>query len=547
MYTRFLHPLITKVQLQMREPLAIKTSLAHPVKKKAARTSTMVDFRNISIRSYIMKSHHGFLQDLFRNLVASAFYVNQFGGIRHKGTEMASAFIKWRTHLAQLVSSGITLFFLDVQSAYYSVLHACLDPHSFDDATLGDIIDQMDIPIAFCATLEKLLSAPGAISSHIHDAHLEGMLHDTIRNTWFASREGCEAARARCGTSPGDPLADLYYTVTISPTLKAIDERIAHCGRSLPSPSGLDESLLDVLHLDHHCDQEDAYQAVYCDGYDIPSLIVDPDSLLDDLGVVPKITRDLLLNIGLRLNWKPQKSALMPMFSGKYKKDLWRRCADITCVPIAGEDTLTLVHSYVHLGGVIAPDFPVGPANKHRKSCAAHRLNAYRRVVAAKSYLPIRDKVIMAEPLALSSTLHGALLWDRFSVRESKSCATAVLAVYQAATCTQPKCKDGVWVYTSDIKTMAVASRLDWEHNLSMQKLRFLSRVCIQGGPHLQKTLLGVLLLDKCAGSWPDLLRKDFAWLNFFSPLLAEMPRVDCAADWAPWLKSALNGESWIK
>ena len=154
----------------------------------------MADWRSIYIRSYFTKAHHAFLRDEFKLLVVSSLYFNQFGGMKHKGTDMAAAYLRWTLRTTQCQVLDVCLFFIDVLSAYYSVLHMLLDPESYSRDSLGDVIDQLDIPLAFHETLYRMLGNPGAISLHVHEPHLRAMLLDSVRDMWFATRgsgRGC--------------------------------------------------------------------------------------------------------------------------------------------------------------------------------------------------------------------------------------------------------------------------------------------------------------------------------------------------------------------
>ena len=59
-FARLHHPLLFKMGALVREPLRLKGTLAHPLRKAAPPTATMLDFRSISIRSLVTKTCHAF-------------------------------------------------------------------------------------------------------------------------------------------------------------------------------------------------------------------------------------------------------------------------------------------------------------------------------------------------------------------------------------------------------------------------------------------------------------------------------------------------------
>ena len=131
-----------------------------------------------------------------------------------------------------------------------------------------------------------------------------------------------------------------------------------------------------------------ACQSVYCDDQVVISRLVGLADMEEDLAIVPRITRTCLLRRGLQLNWARHKSAVMACFSGTYKQNLWQRASKIQAVHVAGDDMCYLSVSQIQLGNVITPDLATGPDLKHRKSCAAPAIRAFKRFAAKKAGLP---------------------------------------------------------------------------------------------------------------------------------------------------------------
>ena len=56
------------MQTQLQEPLKLKGTLAHPIRKGNASAGKMADFRFISIRTHTVKTHRTFLRNKFKEL-----------------------------------------------------------------------------------------------------------------------------------------------------------------------------------------------------------------------------------------------------------------------------------------------------------------------------------------------------------------------------------------------------------------------------------------------------------------------------------------------
>eukprot|EP00973_Karenia_brevis_P057287 7969113-Karenia_brevis.AAC.1 len=92
---------------------------------------------------------------------------------------------------------------------------------------LGDnfdnMIDDLEVPIAFIQPLTALLQQPSLLENVIGDQHLLGLISDVNLHTWFGVRGHDEVSLSIKGTRPGDPLADVLFNIQHGPTLADID------------------------------------------------------------------------------------------------------------------------------------------------------------------------------------------------------------------------------------------------------------------------------------------------------------------------------------
>lgn len=252
------------MQATAHEPLLLKGSLEHPIRKKTAKSGTMLDFRAISIRLFLIKAHHSFVRDRFRLLVGSCLFNFQYGGAKNRSHLMAAALIRWTVAAAIKSGKACQVFLGDVMSAYYRVLHVLLVPQLFSAQCLGDILDQSDIPIAFHEPILGMLREPGAVAAHSHDPHLLAMMQEALTSTWFATRQGRHVVEPKSGTGPGDPLADTLYTFGVAPVYQVVDGWLRQESKHLQFGT-LDATLVEALDLDPNGSSQCPTQALYCD------------------------------------------------------------------------------------------------------------------------------------------------------------------------------------------------------------------------------------------------------------------------------------------
>ena len=233
----------------------------------------------------------------------------------------------------------------------------------------------------------------------------------------------------------------------------------------------------------------------------------------------------------------------MPFFSGSYKSSLWRSLAQFDTISITNDVQCHVVKAYIQVGNVVAPDLPPAPDLKHRKACTAPAIHAFKKYVSGKVGFPTRDTVALGKSVLVSSFTFGAHLWDTINAKCLKDFKSHFNRLYQVISDTSPKCDNGVWQYAAPEVTMLVAARLDSTSFISLQRLRFLSRVITHGGFQLKLVLSH--LLQHTAHGWPSLVAQDLIWFKRIAPSLSELPTICCVSDWAPWITLAADIPRW--
>ena len=87
--------MFVKIATRATEPLRVKGTLAHPRAKKDGPGEFMECFKSIGIRSVIVKIHHIYIRNIFKQAIAGIIFPTQCGGITKRSTTMTSAHLKW--------------------------------------------------------------------------------------------------------------------------------------------------------------------------------------------------------------------------------------------------------------------------------------------------------------------------------------------------------------------------------------------------------------------------------------------------------------------
>ena len=84
-----------------------------------------------------------------------------------RAADQASALLRWTISTAKRVGQPTLLFFVDIQAAYYTVLHSLLNQHAYNGEELADVLDHVDIPLAYHDGLKRLIDTRGAIGTPV--------------------------------------------------------------------------------------------------------------------------------------------------------------------------------------------------------------------------------------------------------------------------------------------------------------------------------------------------------------------------------------------
>ena len=213
--------------------------------------------------------------------------------------------LAWSKH----ESKSIGLRFVDLKAAYYGVVRQLgLDLRSSPEA-LARLFITLEVSPACVQRLLALLAA-GPAAAGVHP-HLRELLAEAHRGTWFAMAGAPEVSATERGTRPGDPMADLVFTWIAAERLAPVSARIQERGWAiqLPAPSGpglsiLQGALRQLLEYLGYAD--DLAEAICGMAEQVP----------ERLAILAGWIVDAFLPAGLRLNFKPRKTAGVAVLRG---------------------------------------------------------------------------------------------------------------------------------------------------------------------------------------------------------------------------------------
>ena len=130
--------------------------LLHPRLKKVCHgTKNVSHFRSINLQTQVLKTHHDFLHAHVNVLMALVVHASQCGGVPGRGCDMSGANPSWTLSCTREMDICVQVLYVDIQSAFYSVIRDLLLDSKSTAESLDDLLQRIGIPLALQWFLRK--------------------------------------------------------------------------------------------------------------------------------------------------------------------------------------------------------------------------------------------------------------------------------------------------------------------------------------------------------------------------------------------------------
>lgn len=334
------------------------------------------------LRNLLIKHHHAFLRTAYTLTYTVVCTQPKLEGSR-KGAQTFRSL-----HALKSAGKSCVTFYTDIRTPLHSVIRELILPHAQSPYNLGDIIDELNIPLSFVAPLEKLLAKPSLLSHMLHgDNNLVQMLTSSQSMTWFQAPGHDQVALSATGCGPGDPLVDIMYNVVMIPVMNEITDTLVlnnfhitwPTRHSSPFWQFCNENRNSAL-FEHpqHCistDYVDDFAAIA--QIDISAT----DDIIENVQVIPRIVSNSMHSRGMCIN--DIKSGIMTTISGPCSCKAKSLLADLEYLVIHG-NRIPVISCYNHLGCIIDKDACTDPETKSRGKMLVHLLPLFATISCPK-------------------------------------------------------------------------------------------------------------------------------------------------------------------
>ena len=530
-----LHVMMVKASIECKEPLKWKGGNLIPLWKGKGTMALPENFRAIFVSNVSAKLYHSCIRSRLESLWLSRIDSLQQGGRKGLGTDLSHHVLQSLSAWGRSQGVSTAVLFVDLHSAFYSVIRTSLFQDATDVSFLRQAFDRFHITPQDFAEILEVTSADHALEGL--SAHGQHMLLDFFSAAFFQMHSTEGLTMTTRGTRPGDPLGDLLFNMVFQLVMRQARVSFLQATQTpwVGDPVCPDDfTAVPVLPSAFH------FQMAFVD--DLACAIAMPGTaqLMSSLACMTSCLHDAARQRGLELNYSAGKTEAMvcPAGSGsrQLRTALWRDMHAVWPVVVEhGLLSLRVVQSYKHLGTHLQDKAITTKDRGLRLATARQAFGPLSKSFFRKRNVSLQTKCRVFDSLVSSRHLYNVHVWSWITDRELQLWATGLRT--QVAAMVKPKLKGlPLQSFSTDdlYGLLGAAAPLDVLH---ANRLRYLARV-LRSGPLLLWQLLKAHPSDT---AWLHALQTSFQWLRTFSTRIS-WPSPD---DLDSWFMVAQLNKKW--
>eukprot|EP00435_Cladocopium_sp_Y103_P075263 s194_g55.t1 len=391
-----------------------------PLYKGKGSMSSMTQYRAILLEATLARAISKSWRSRLAEGVHKIAQPLQFGG--RKGLSIEALHLQtrlWQMN-AQKQHVSLGLVFVDIQSAFYSVVKQMIAGFNGSEDSLVHLFMRMNLP---ASALEEFISNVGQgdiLERATGSRLLAAGTGANLAHTWFAVQNGNALQAPATGSRPGDPNADLLFTFIMSKIIGQIRHRASEAGISLDVETEFGPVVNYAAWVD------DVAFAVFADAVDVVSKTAHLLSIIVDT----------MTEHAMRLSFGPGKTAILFEFHGKDAVKERQRCEQIQQdkLPLLsehfGQTSVHLTNKYKYLGGFLVRGGGCLQEIRTRKACALRNLRPLKKVLS-NTDIDIQHRRTLIRSMGLSVyTLHSGT-WHAMNQGEYQAWHAGLHQLYQ--------------------------------------------------------------------------------------------------------------------
>ena len=499
----------------MREPLNWKGGLLVPLFKGKGSPAEPTAYRSIFLSDICAKIHHANVRQRLAEVWNEDASLIQLGGRKGCSTDVAHHLLHAHLAWARAANISCAILFVDLQSAFYSVLRSSFFSGEFHDDAICFAMRQLGITPAEWHDIRTAVASDSATDGL--KPHHVGSLKDMFSATHF-SMQGLEGRTATMrGTRPGDPVADILFNMVfrlvVLDARAKIESSTQMCCFGSPKPADdvsnpapiPDRGFAEVSFVD------DIAYALHSSS---------PEDVINSLQLVASCLHDAAASRGLAINYQTGKTEAIIKLAGQGSKSIKHKVwhmhgGKLPIVTEHGVHFFQLVHSYKHLGSYMQDHAVVLKDIRHRTAQARKAFGQIHRQFYSKRNVHDGTKSAVFEALVMSRHTYNAHTWAWVSEKDVVHWENGIRA--QVASLAKNRLRPVPPFHFTTAEICALMGLHGPQDLLHASRLRYVKRA-IQTAP---SALWDLLHANDHVHSWLPWLMTSYKWLCTHLPRVA--------------------------
>lgn len=500
--------LTTKTALHAREPDSWRGGRLIPLHKGKSAKSDPTGYRSIFVSNFVTKMYHSVLRDHLVDVWQQTITHLQFGGCKGCSSDTPHLLVQQHFEFAHTRKQPSAALFVDFKSAFYTIIRQGLFAERLDATTFMIAMQRLGVAPQDLADL--LSTADSDVATQGLSAHVEALLTDLFKGTYFELDGLSEVALTSRGTRPGDPVGDILFNLVMTIILKDIT-----CSLQASSEAQWigGQEAVDALHSHGEVPAFAFCEVAFVDDLAVLMRAPDIDQLFALATLSLRAVHTAAAKRGLALNMQAGKTELLCALVGPgARKARLQLASQQHMIPVnIAEQThqLRVVHAYRHLGGWVHADAQPRHTVRERLTAARQAWGPLVRPFFRKQSVLLATKVQVMQSLVVSRLTYNMHVLTKLSPRVLQEweagLRTMVAPLARPFLLGLPPFK---FTTTTLCGLIGVLAPTDQLH---VNRLRYVKRL-VQHCPAVLWNLLHVLALGPC--SWISSLRSSFEWLG---------------------------------
>ena len=396
-----LFPLLLKAAVRGQGIMEFAGGWLLPLFKGKGSPQNMPGYRAILLESVVSRAFSKAWRPLITDGLGRVARPMQWGGRQGLSIEALHLHVHFWKRNAKKQGQSHAVIFLDIRAAFYSVVKQLVAGTASGMHSLDKVFEKMNLPIHMKEEFMQQTMGINLIKEATGSSIMANSIAAMLGQTWFVIPESKTLQAPMTGSRPGDPSADVLFSLVLAKVITVIEERAQQAGIQLSRQTNAGNVSQMVTWVD-----------------DIAfSITADADLLIRKTMDMLAIVQDAMLEHGLSLSYGVGKTAVLITFHGKGATTARQEAEQkyghglVLVSEHKGKVIIPMVGHYRHLGGFVTRSGSRLPELRVRTAGALSKLKPLKRLLVHQG-LQKEQRSRLIKSLGLSVfTLHAGTLY----------------------------------------------------------------------------------------------------------------------------------------